>query len=161
MKNALGNPIKDISKKDNAPQKNEKENEQQKSFIFASDIKSNDIALNIVKISKYIFEKIALSIEDKEQLVKSLDKIKIKIKDKEFRDFNLDLYDEHFNYYNDLQKYFVAIFEYCNIPSYFDSYVLKNIKKSYISIYNLSILLDLLIELLEKNPAAHEDKILN
>ena len=160
MKNASGNSIKDISEKDNAPQKNEKENEQQKSFIFASDIKSNDIALNIVKVSKYIFEKIALGIEDKEQLVKSLDKIKIKIKDKEFRDFNLDLYDEHFNYYNDLQKYFVAIFEYCNIPSYFDSYVLKNIKKSYISIYNLSILLDLLIELLEKNPAAHEDKII-
>ena len=160
MKKASENPIKDISEKDNAPQKNEKENEQQKSFIFASDIKSNDIALNIVKVSKYIFEKIALGIEDKEQLVKSLDKIKIKIKDKEFRDFNLDLYDEHFNYYNDLQKYFVAIFEYCNIPSYFDSYVLKNIKKSYISIYNLSILLDLLIELLEKNPAAHEDKII-
>ena len=160
MKNASETLIKETLEKDDSNHQNEKENEQQKSFIFTSDIKSNDIALNIVKVSKYIFEKIALGIEDQDLLFKSLNNIKIKIQNKQFRDFNLDLYDEHFNYYNDLQKYFVSIFTYSNIASYFNSYVLENMKKSYISIYNLSTLLDLLIELLEKNPAAHEDKII-
>ena len=118
MKNASESPIKETLEKDDSNHQDEKENEQQKSFIFTSDIKSNDIALNIIKVSKYIFEKIALGIEDQDLLFKSLDNIKIKIQGKEFRDFNLDLYDEHFNYYNDLQKYFVSIFRYCNIASY-------------------------------------------
>ena len=50
----------------------------------------NDIALNIVKVSKYIFEKIALDIEDSDLFCKSLEQIRIEIKDKDYRDFNLD-----------------------------------------------------------------------
>ena len=159
MKNASETPIKETLEKNDTTIQNGIENEQQNSFIFTSSNKSNDIALNIVKVSKYIFEKIALDIEDCDLFRKSLEQIKIEIKHKDFRDFNLGLYDEHFNYYNDLQKYFASIFAYDDILLYFNSCVLEGIKKSYISLYNFSILLDLLIELLEKNPSAHEDKI--
>ena len=159
MKNTSETPIKRTLENDTSI-KNGMENEQQKPFIFTSNNKSNDIALNIVKVSKYIFEKIALDIEDSDLLCKSLEQIKIEINHKDFRDFNLSLYDEHFNYYNDLQKYFASIFSYNDILLYFDSCVLEGIKKSYISLYYFSILLELLIELLEKNPSAHEDKII-
>ena len=159
MKNTSETPIKKTLENDTSV-KNGIENEQQKPFIFSSTNKSNDIALNIIKVSKYIFEKIALDIEDSDLLCKSLEQIKIEINHKDFRDFNLSLYDEHFNYYNDLQKYFASIFSYNDILLYFDSCVLEGIKKSYISLYYFSILLELLIELLEKNPSAHEDKII-
>ena len=61
---------------------------------------------------------IALDIEDSDLLCKSLEQIKIEINHKDFRDFNLSLYDEHFNYYNDLQKYFASIFLYNDLLYY-------------------------------------------
>ena len=121
MKNTFETPIKKTIENDTSI-KNGMENEQQKPFIFTSNNKSNDIALNIVKVSKYIFEKIALDIEDSDLLCKSLEQIKIEINHKDFRDFNLSLYDEHFNYYNDLQKYFASIFSLYFIILFLDSF---------------------------------------
>ena len=59
---------------------------------------------------------------------------------KEFRDFNLNLFDETFNYYHDLKKYFIYDFEFLCDPNEDSLDKVKNYIKSNISIYYLSVL---------------------
>ena len=107
-----------------------------------------------------MLEKILFGEKNETTIQKFIKKIKVEIVCKEFRDFNLDLYDEPFKYYNDLQKYLFYILESQDLANYFNYFVDESFKKSYISIYYFSALLDLLIELLTTNPLAHQDNII-
>ena len=122
---------------------------------------ANDIAIYIVKTSKIFFEKYFSETPDveNEKLFKAL-KQKNFVNGKEFRDFNLDLFDEPLKYYNDLKNYFNFKFEYYCNPSNNKYNKIRSLIKSNISVYYLSILLDLLLEILEKNPNAHKDNII-
>ena len=122
---------------------------------------SYELVMFIIKSSKLFLEKYFFDVENDELLKK----LKKKLKDnhetsKEFRDFNLNLFDETFNYYNDLKKYFIYDFEFLCEPNEYSLDKVKNYIKSNISIYYLSVLLDLLLEILDKNKSAHEDHII-
>ena len=122
---------------------------------------SYELVMFIIKSSKLFLEKYFFDVENDELLKK----LKKKLKDnhetsKEFRDFNLNLFDETFNYYNDLKKYFIYDFEFLCEPNEYSLDKVKNYIKSNISIYYLSVLLDLLLEILNKNKSAHEDHII-
>lgn len=122
---------------------------------------SYEIVMFIINSSKLFLEKYFFDEENDE----SLKKLKENLKDnhetyKEFRDFNLNLFDETFNYYYDLKKYFIYDFEFLCEPNEDSLDKVKNYIKSNISIYYLSVLLDLLLEILNKNKSAHEDPII-
>ena len=129
-------------------------------IILSEKLKANDIALNIIKASQFMLEKILFGEKNETTIQKFIKKIKVEIVCKEFKDFNLDLYDEPFKYYNDLQKYLFYILESQDLENYFNYFVDESFKKSYISIYYFSVLIDLLIELLTTNPLAHQDNII-
>ena len=122
---------------------------------------ANDIAIYIVKTSKIFFEKyFSETVEEENEKLFTALKPKNFVYGKELRDFNLDLFDEPLQYYNDLKNYFNFKFEhYCN-PTESKTDKIRSLIKSNISVYYFSILLDLLLEILEKNPNAHNDNII-
>ena len=123
-------------------------------------LKTNEIALEIVRNAQIIFEKIIFGTEEKISINEIYKNINIEGEFKEYRDFNLGLFDEPYKYYNDLKKYVLISFKH--IHKYGENEISK-IKKSIdsnISIYYLSVLFDVLIEILEKSPKAHEDDII-
>ena len=154
------NKIFDSKDKEGMNTKEENNSIGKEKIILKSDLSSREIALNIIKVSKFIFEQIAFDSIDENLEQKIKEKIQSDFPYKEYRDFNLNLYDDHYKYYDDLQKYFLYFLQYYDISLYFNSSYFQNIRKNYISIYYLSLLIDLLIQLLDENPNAHEDKII-
>ena len=122
---------------------------------------ANDLAIFIVKSSKILFEKYfseTAEVEN-EKLFQELKENQF-VKEKEFRDFNLDLFDEPLKYYNDLKNYFNYKLEYYSYVTANEYKEVRSLIKSNVSVYYFSILLDLLLELLQKNPNAHKDDII-
>ena len=154
------NKIFDSKDKEGMNTKEENNSIGKEKIILKSDLSSREIALNIIKVSKFIFEQIAFDSIDENLEQKIKEKIQFDFPYKEYRDFNLNLYDDHYKYYDDLQKYFLYFLQYYDISLYFNSSYFQNIRKNYISIYYLSLLIDLLLQLLDENPNAHEDKII-
>ena len=150
----------DDKDKEGMKSKEEKNFIENETIILKSDLSSREIALNIIKVSKFIFEKIAFETKNANLEQRIKEKIQFDFSYKEYRDFNLSLYDEHYKYYDDLQKYLLYFFQYYDISLYFNSSYFQNIRKNYISVYYLSVLIDLLLQLLHNNPNAHEDKII-
>ena len=128
------NKIFDSKDKEGMNTKEENNSIGKEKIILKSDLSSREIALNIIKVSKFIFEQIAFDSIDENLEQKIKEKIQFDFPYKEYRDFNLNLYDDHYKYYDDLQKYFLYFLQYYDISLYFNSSYFQNIRKNYISI---------------------------
>ena len=120
---------------------------------------SNELALYIVNIAKLLFEKYFSDDENDLSLNGLYDSYIKGVKQKRHRDFNINLFDETFKYYNDLAKYLNHEFARLCAPNIDKKKITKQIESN-VSIYYLSILLDLLLVILSKYPDAHVDSII-
>ena len=136
-----------------------KEDSSNKSKIVTPN--ANGLAIYIIKSSKILFEKYfsEKAEEENEKLFEGFKERQFS-KQKEFRDFNLDLFDEPLKYYNDLKNYLDFQLEYLCYPNNNRYQEVRSLIKSNVSLYYFSILLDLLLDILEKNPDAHKDNII-
>ena len=90
-------------------------------------LKTNEIALEIVRNAQIIFENIIFGTEEKISINEIYKNINIEGEFKEYRDFNLELFDKPYKYYNDLKKYVLISFKH--IHKYGENEISK-IKKS-------------------------------
>ena len=120
---------------------------------------SNELALYIVNIAKLLFEKLFSVDENTLSLNKLFDSSMEGVQEKEYRDFNINLFDDTFNYYSDLAKYLNYELPNLCAPN-IDKSIIREQIESNSSIYYLSILLDLLLVILTKYPDAHKDSII-
>ena len=124
-------------------------------------LNSNELAIYILKTSKILLEKYFSESPcyENEKLFKELAQKEL-VKGKESRAFNLNLFDEPLEFYNDLKNYFDFGLEYLCFPSKTKVDRMKRLIQSNFSVYYFSILLDVLIEILERDPSAHKDDII-
>ena len=121
---------------------------------------ANDLAIYIVKALKYLFEECFCE-NDNEKDMKEQFEINNNLgKAKNYRNYSLTLFDESFNYYTDLRDYLANSLKIIISPNKLSKNNIKNLMKSKFSIYYLSLLLDLLLDILQKEPLAHQDNII-
>lgn len=121
---------------------------------------ANDLAIYIVKALKYLFEECFCE-NDNEKDMKEQFEINNNLgKAKNYRNYSLTLFDESFNYYTDLRDYLANSLKIIISPNKLSKNNIKNLMKSKFSIYYLSLLLDLLLDILQKESLAHQDNII-
>ena len=157
--NTLAQPTKEV-KQDNL-EINEGENMINLSAIEINKNEiANDLAIYIVKALKYLFEECFCENENEKDMKEQFDKENILGKAKDYRNYSLTLFDESFNYYTDLRDYLANSLKIIISSNELSKNNIKNLMKSNFSIYYLSLLLDLLLDILQKEPLAHQDNII-
>lgn len=121
---------------------------------------AKEIAIYIVETTKNIIETLLIDIEDNFSFRDMFPKIDFKFnKQKEERDFSLDLFDKNDEYYRDLVKYFNY-----HLDGFFykkDKKMIKNKfnNSSFATIY-FSILTDFLLDILKTNKDSYKEDII-
>ena len=121
---------------------------------------TRQIAIYIVETTKKIIETLLMDIEDKVSFRNMFPKIDLRFGEKkEERNFNLDLFDQVDEYYEDLVKYFNF-----HLYQFFEKKEKSDIKiqfdsSSFATIY-FSILTDLLLDILKTHKESYKEDII-
>ena len=132
--------------------------EEIKIYEETTKLEKNDTEAN--KIAKFLVQSLKLVFEtyfsDNEKKNISLDfifkTVDVNELSKKERNYNIELFDDSLKYYTDLRNYFLFPLSCMDDKSAFKIPEIKNKIKSNFSKYYLSILLDLLLEVLTVNP---------